>query len=98
MKTLNKTVFVLLALVAISFTSCKKDDDGGGGSSAGSGTVVDKVDGSNFKSDPIVTSAVISNAQGTSSLLVTGNTMDGRNITLNVAAGFDGVGTYVIGG
>lgn len=98
MKTLNKTVFVLLALVAISFTSCKKDDDGGGGSSAGSGTVVAKVDGSNFKSDPIVTSAVISNAQGTSSLLVTGNTMDGRNITLNVVAGFDGVGTYVIGG
>lgn len=98
MKTLNRTVLVLLALVAISFTSCKKDDDGGGGGAAGSGTVVAKVDGANFKSDPIVTSATITSSGGVSTLVVMGNTMDGRNITLSINAGFDGVGTYNIGG
>lgn len=98
MKTLNRTVLVLLAVVAISFTSCKKDDDGGGGGAAGSGTIVAKVDGANYKSDKMLTSAVIATGEGTSSLMVTGNTMDGRNISLNVIANFDGVGTYLIGG
>lgn len=98
MKTRNRTVLVLLALVAISFTSCKKDDDGDGGGAAGSGTIVAKVDGSNFKSDPMLTSATMTTSEGVSSLMITGNTMDSRNITLSITTGFDGEGTYLIGG
>ena len=43
MKTFKKSILVIMAIVAVSLTSCKKDDDGGGGGGAGSGTVVAKV-------------------------------------------------------
>lgn len=98
MKTLNKTVLVLLAIATLSFTSCKKDDDGGEGGAAGSGTIVALVDGSSYKSDKMLTTANIVSAEGVNALVITGNTMDGRNISLNVMANFDGVGTYLIGG
>ncbi|SRX54586.1 DUF6252 family protein [Aequorivita sp. CIP111184] len=99
MKTFNKTILVLMAVVAISLTSCKKDDDGGdGGGGAASGTVSAKVNGSSYNSEPLLTSAVRSDANGTSTLLITANTMNGKNITLSIAGGFDGVGSYNIGG
>ncbi len=43
MKTFKKSILVLMAVMAISLTSCKKDDDGGGGGGAASGTVEAKV-------------------------------------------------------
>ncbi len=98
MKIFNKTILVVMAVVAISLTSCKKDDDGGGGGGAASGTVQAKVAGSEYKSDAALTSAVRTDANGTSSVMITANTMNGRNITLSIMGGFEGVGTYDIGG
>ncbi|MDC8001075.1 DUF6252 family protein [Aequorivita todarodis] len=98
MKLFNKTILVLMAVVAVSLTSCKKDDDGGGGGDAASGTVSAKVSGASYNSDPLVTSAVRSDANGVSTLMITSNTMNGKNITLSINGGFDGVGTYSIGG
>lgn len=98
MKTLNKTILVLLAVMAVSFTSCKKDDDGGGGGDAALGTVSAKVAGSNYNSEPSLTTANRVEAGGNSTILITANNMNGRNITLTINSGFDGVGTYNIGG
>ena len=98
MKTFKKTILVLIAVVAVSLTSCKKDDDGGGGGDAASGTLKAKVDGSSYTSEPSLTMAVQTNSGGTSSLFITANTMNGRNITLSINGGFEGVGTYEIGG
>lgn len=98
MKTFNKTILLLLAVVAISFTSCKKDDDGGGGGDAASGTVSAKVSGANYTSEVILTSATQSSGSGARSLMITSNDMNGKNITLSINGGFDGVGSYNIGG
>lgn len=98
MKTLNKTILVLMAIVALSLTSCSSDDDGGGGGSAASGTVSAKVDGANYSSDAALTSARHSGSGATGSLVITANTMNGRNITMSIMPGFNGVGTYPIGG
>lgn len=98
MKTLNKTILVLMAVIAVSLTSCKKDDDGGGGGTAASGTVSAKVGGSNYTSAVLLTSAILSNGNGTSSLIITSNDMNGKNISLQIMGTFDGVGTYNIGG
>lgn len=98
MKNFKKSILVLMAVVAVSLTSCKKDDDGGGGGGAASGTVQAKVGGSNYKSDSALTSAILTSSGGTSSVTITANTMNGRNITLSIIGGFDGEGTYNIGG
>lgn len=89
-----------MAVVAISLTSCKKDDDGGddGGGGAASGTLSAKVAGSSYNSEPLLTSAVRSDGNGSSSLVITANTMNGKNISLSIGGGFDGVGTYTVGG
>ena len=86
-----------MVVVAVSLISCKKDDDGGGGGAA-SGTVQAKVAGSNYKSDSALTSAIRTDANGTSSVIITANTMNGRNISLSIMGGFEGVGSYNIGG
>ncbi len=98
MKLINKTIFVFMAVVALSVTSCKKDDDGGGGGGAVAGTVKAKVSGSDYKSEVTLTSAIRVDVDGTSSVTITSNTMNGRNLTLSIMTGFDGVGTYNIGG
>lgn len=98
MKTFKKTILVLMAVVAVSLTSCKKDDDGGGGGNAAAGTVSAKVSGSSYNSEPMLTSASHVESNGVRTLLISSNTMNGRNITLGINAGFEGVGEYVIGG
>lgn len=98
MKTFNKTILVLMAVMAISLTSCKKDDDGGDGGDAASGTLSAKVSGANYISDAALTSATRSDANGTSTLVITANTMNGKNMSLSIMAGFEGVGSYDIGG
>jgi len=99
MKNLNRTILVIMAVVAISLNSCKKDDDGGdGGGGAATGTVIAKVAGSNYNSDAALTSATRSEANGVSILVITSNTMNGRNISLSIMGGFEGVGSYNIGG
>lgn len=98
MKTFKKSILLVLAVMAISLTSCKKDDDGGGDGGAASGVVQAKVSGSNYKSEATLTTAVRSDANGTSSLTITANTMNGKNISLTIIGGFEGVGSYNIGG
>ncbi len=98
MKTFNKTILVLMAVVAISLTSCKKDDDGGSAGGAASGTVSAKVAGSDYNSEAALTSATRIDANGTSTVTITANTMNGRNMTISIIGGFDGVGSYNIGG
>ncbi len=98
MKIFKKSILVLMAVMAVSLTSCKKDDDGGDGGNAGSGTVKAKVAGSNYSSDAALTSATRTDSNGTSSVTITANTLNGKNITLSIIGGFDGVGSYNIGG
>lgn len=89
MKTLNKTILVLMAVVAVSLTSCKKDDDGGGGGSAASGTVSAKVNGSNFNSMEMASFATLSSG----TLILQGSNAAGEGISI-VMNNYDGVGTY----
>ncbi|MDN3724380.1 DUF6252 family protein [Aequorivita sp. SDUM287046] len=98
MKIFKNSILVLMAVMAISLTSCKKDDDGGGGGGATSGTVKAKVAGANYESDASLTSAIRTDASGTSSVTITANTMNGKNISLSIISGFEGVGSYNIGG
>ena len=93
MKTLNKTILVLMAIVAISLTSCKKDDDGGGGGSAGSGTVVAKVGGSNFKSLEVASTASQSSGGGSTTITLQGSDANGKGIFI-IINNYDGTGTY----
>lgn len=96
MKTFSKTILVLMAVIAVSLTSCKKDDDGGGGgSTGGEGIVSAKVDGNSFSSLEATSFAVITSQSGFSALNVQGNDANGRAISLQIS-GFDGVGTYEI--
>lgn len=98
MKTFKKSILVLMAVMAVSLTSCKKDDDGGGSGGAASGTVKAKVAGSNYTSDATLTSANRIESNGSSSVIITANTLNGKNITLSIMGGFQGVGSYNIGG
>ncbi len=95
MKFINKTILVLMAVVAVSLTSCKKDDDGGdgGGGQAGSGTVVAKVNGSGFTSMEIASTASITNAGGTSTVSLQGSDASGKGIFIIINS-FEGTGTY----
>lgn len=92
MKTLNKTILVLMAVIAVSLTSCKKDDDGGGdggGGQAGSGQIIAKVNGNNFTSMEIASKATL--ASGT--LILQGSDASGKGIFITMN-NYDGVGTY----
>lgn len=82
-----------MAVMAISLNSCKKDDDGGGGGSAGSGTVVAKVGGSNFKSLEIASTASISTGGGSTTVTIQGSDANGKGIFI-IINNFDGTGTY----
>ncbi len=93
MKTFKKSILVLMAIVAVSLTSCKKDDDGGGGGAAGSGTVVAKVGGSNFRSLEIASTASQSSGGGTTTITLQGSDADGKGIFI-IINNYDGTGTY----
>lgn len=97
MKMLNKTLLILMAVVAVSFTSCKSDDDGGSGGSGKLGTFTAKVDGRNFKG---MKEAVMANESGTGQhtvMILNGSSMNSDAITISLV-GFDGEGTYVLSG
>src|SRR5690606_23470071 len=93
MKTFKKSILVLMAVVAVSLTSCKKDDDGGGGGGAGSGTVVAKVGGSNFKSMEMASTASITTGGGSTTVTIQGSDANGKGIFI-IINNFDGTGTY----
>lgn len=99
MKTMKTMIMALIAISMITVQSCKSDDDGGDSGNAGSGTVTANVDGESYQSDALGTSATIVNAGGGMTLLITSNEFSSsRNITLSISSGFDGEGTYPIGG
>jgi len=94
LKRIALTIFLSAALFA-----CKSDDEGGSDGDAASGTVEANIEGSNYKSDKQGTQARRVEAQGNTTIVVTSNEFSsGKNITLTISSGFDGVGTYQIGG
>jgi len=100
MKNLNNLKRIALTLfISAALFACKSDDEGGSGGDAASGTVEAKVAGSNYKSDKQGTQAQRIESQGTTTILITSNEFSsGKNITLTISSGFDGIGTYQIGG
>jgi len=99
MKTLKKTIYLVLMCVAVSFTACNKDDDssnddddnnGGGGS--GSGLLTAMVDGANFESDSEFTQIQVLN--GGSVMAITGPKAQ-ETIQFNVNS-YSGAGTYTV--
>ncbi len=98
MKSLRQSIFYSLLIATLIFTACKKDDDGGGGGDAPSGILKAKVSGTAYTSESSLTSATVVNSNGASTLSITANTMNGKNITLGIGGGFEGVGSYDIGG
>lgn len=95
MKFINKTILVLMAVVAVSLTSCKKDDDGGdgGGGQAGSGQIVAKVNGSNFSSMELASRATLTGTGTSKTLILLGSDASGKGINI-IMNNYDGVGTY----
>ena len=101
MKTqLLKTSLILLGLVfGLTATSCTDDDDGGSGGNTPPGTMSAKIDGNNYQSSEMLSSATkTSNGFGGSeTLTLLGNTNEGKTINITILS-FDGTGTYEIGG
>ena len=92
-----KNVFLVL-LLSVAVVACNKsDDDGGDGGGAAEGTVTAKVDGANFTSMSIATTAVQTTAGGVTTLRIQGSDADGKGIILTIT-GFDGTGSYDVGG
>lgn len=93
---MKKLIYLVLGLSLVVF-ACSKDDDGGNGGSAAEGTVTAKIDGNSFTSMEMTTSAQDVNSGGVKVLRIQGSNTDGETIALMVS-GFDGPGTYDIGG
>ncbi|CAM3279690.1 DUF6252 family protein [Aequorivita lipolytica] len=93
MKIFNKTILVLMAVIAVSLTSCSKDDDGGDDPSGGTGTFSAKVDGANFTSLDGTVAGQLTDAGPTKVLAISAGTSRSQNLQMIVTT-FDGVGTY----
>lgn len=95
MRTLRNFMLLIMTLSVASLTSCKSDDDGGDGGSAPSGTLTAKVDGTNFQSLDISSSATVAN-NGNNLIIIASNS-DGNAFAITIV-GYTGPGTYPIGG
>ncbi len=96
MKTIKKISVLFVATVISSFAlSCSSSDDGGGPGDAAEGTITASVNGSTVTTVEIATFA----SESTGFLQINGNTggTSSKAIVINVT-GFEGVGTYDIGG
>jgi len=93
MKTFKKTILVLLAVVAVSITSCSKSDDGGEDPQGGTGTFSAKVDGATFTPIQETIVAQMSGSGAAQTLAVSAGTMNSENLQM-IIVGYDGVGTY----
>lgn len=95
MKTKRILALSVLLCMAVFNFSCKSDDDGGSGGGAAAGTIVAKINGTNFTSAEMLSSAI----QSPSGVMITGSTLDSpvKTITMTIF-GYNGVGTYPIGG
>jgi len=95
MRTLKQFMLLLVTLSIVSLNSCSTDDDGGSNGSAPSGVLSAKVDGVDYQSMEISSSATVAN--GGQNLIIIASNSDGKAFAITVL-GFDGVGTYQLGG
>lgn len=91
MRIIKNTMLLVLMMSIVTLTSCSSDDDGGSGGNAPSGTLVAKVDGTNYESWEISSSATIAN-NGNNLIIIASNS-DGNAFSFTIW-GYEGVGTY----
>lgn len=102
MRILKQFMLLIMVTSMVSLTSCSSDDDGGGsggsgGGTAGSGTLTAKVDGNNYQSVRIASSATIANAGSASNLIIIAANSSGKSFAITIL-GYEGPGTYRVGG
>jgi len=90
---INLIVFSLIFILS----SCSNDDDGGSSSNASNGTITASIDGDSFQSNAMFSVSNLIDQGGITTLTLQGTNNDGNGFTF-VINGFDGVGTYEIGG
>jgi hypothetical protein len=96
MRKLNQIMLLIMTVSLVTFTSCSKDDDGGDGGNAPSGVLQAKVDGSNFQSMEISSSATVAN-NGQNLIIIASNS-DGKAFAITIF-GYEGADrSYPIGG
>ncbi len=93
MRRLNQFMLVLMTFSLVTTTSCKSDDDGGNPGGAPSGTLVATVDGVNYQSLDITSSATVTSQN----LTIVASNADAKAFAITIV-GYDGPGTYPIGG
>jgi len=100
MKTIKKTMYLVMVFATVFFTACSSDDDNGGdgedgGGGSGSEFLTAKVNGTNFEaaqSPAVIVAASVNNDV----LAVHGGKNDGETIRISIF-NYDGVGTYYTG-
>lgn len=95
MRNLKQIMLLVMMVSLVAFTGCSSSDDGGDGGNANSGVLIAKVDGTSYQSMPISSSATIAN--GGQNLIIIASNSDGNAFAFTIL-GFDGVGTYPLGG
>ena len=98
MRHFKNFMILVMTLSTVTLTSCSNDDGDAndpGDPGAASGVLVAKVDGNNYQSMEISSSATVAN-NGQNLIIIASNS-SGKAFSMTVL-GFDGEGTYPIGG
>jgi len=91
-------MILVMTISAVTFTSCSNDDDSGddpGAGGAASGVLTAKVDGANYQSMEISSSATVAN--GGQNLIIIASNSSGKAFSISIF-GYSGPGTYPLGG
>ena len=89
-------MLLIMVTSLVTLSSCSNDDDNSGnGGSAPSGTLVAKVDGTNYQSATISSSATVAN--GGQNLIIIASNSDGNGFAISIF-GYSGPGTYPLTG
>ncbi len=91
-------MLLIMTLTLVTFTSCSSDDDGGSGGNAPSGVINAKVDGTNYQSMEISSSATVSNTGGTSTLILIASNSDGNAFSFTIFLPDNGYGNMIKAG
>lgn len=92
MRYLKQLAVFLTVITFVTFTSCSTDEEGGDGA-APSGTLTAKVDGNDYQSMEISSSATIANTGGANNLVIIATNSEGNAFAMTVF-GYTGEGTY----
>ena len=96
MRKFNQFMLLIMTVSLVTFSSCSKDDDGGDGGNAPSGVLKAKVDGSNYQSMEISSSATVAN-NGQNLIIIASNS-DAKAFAITIF-GYQGADrSYPIGG